>query len=62
MELTQEQELEQIPDRPSKLFWIHNKCLIDEEDSEIVSDNDNDDWQSSEMSSIRISRNEECLH
>ena len=43
VELTQEQELEQIPDRPSKLFWIHNKCLIDEEDSEIVSDNDNGD-------------------
>ena len=31
MELTQEQELEQIPDRPSKLFWIHIKCLVNEE-------------------------------
>ena len=43
MELTQEQELEQIPDRPSKLFWIHIKCLVNEENSEIVGDNDNDD-------------------
>ena len=29
VELTQEQELEQIPDRPSKLFCIHYMLMFD---------------------------------